>query len=117
MKSIFSRHGICDILTIDQGPQYTSTLFREFMAEYGIKHVTNSAKYPLGNAEAERGVQTVKRLLKKADDPYIALMNYPTTPLSNGWSPSELLFSCRIKTLVPINPAKLKPRTVKERNL
>ena len=71
----------------------------------------------MGNTEAERAVQTVKRLLKKADDPYVALMNYRATPLSNGCSPLGLLFSRRIKTLVPINPAKLKPRTVKQRNL
>ena len=90
LKSMFSRHGVCDIFTSDNGGCYSGQAMQKFMKEYGIKHITSSPRYPLGNAEAERAVQTCKRLLEKSDDPYIALMHYRATPLSNGYSPSQL---------------------------
>ncbi|MES9993111.1 MAG: RNase H-like domain-containing protein, partial [Candidatus Thiodiazotropha sp.] len=117
MKSIFSRHGVCDILTTDNGPCYASKEFKDFTSDYGIQHKTSSSRYPQGNAMAERGVQTCKRLLEKSDDPYIALMNYRATPLSNGYSPSELLFGRKIKTTLPQIPEKLKPVAINQSEL
>ena len=36
--------------------------------------MTSSPYHPEGNGEAERGVQIVKNLLKKAKDPYLAML-------------------------------------------
>ena len=104
LKSMFSRHGVCDIFTSDNGGCYSGQAMQKFMKEYGIKHITSSPRYPLENAEAERAVQTCKRLLEKSDDPYIALMHYRAKLLSNGYSPSQLLYSRQIKTILPQNP-------------
>ena len=54
-----------------------------------------------GNGEAERAVQTVKNLLRKSTDPYIALLNYCTTPLQNGYSPAELMMSRKLRNCLP----------------
>ena len=57
-----------------------------------------------------RGVQTVKNLLKKTDDPYLALLAYRATPLPvNGYSPAELLMNRKLRTTVPILHRDLKP--------
>jgi len=71
----------------------------------------------MGNAEAERAVQTVKRLLDACKDPYIAMMTYRATPLQNGLSPCQMLFGRQIKTTLPLAPQKLHPKTMDSREI
>ena len=90
MKSIFARHGIPYCVMSDNGPQFSADTFSSFAKEYGFTHYTNSPRYPQANCEVERGIRTVKTLLKKAEenseDPYLALLAYRNTPLSCGYS-------------------------------
>ena len=71
-KSIFARHGIPETFISDNGPQFDSSEFPQFSDQFGFEHRTSSPRHPQGNGEAERAVQTIKNLLKKAQDPYIA---------------------------------------------
>ena len=96
LKSIFARHGVPETVMSDNGPQYSAVVFKEFAKEYGFTHVTSSPKFPQSNGAAERAVKTVKGLLNKNEDPYLALMSYRSTPLENGYSPAELLMSRKI---------------------
>ncbi len=93
--------------------QYSSEAYAAFAREYQFEHVTRSPHYPQANGEAERAVQTIKGLLKKEGDPYLALLAYRATPLQNGLSPSELLMSRRLRTTVPMPREQLK--TLRER--
>ena len=108
-KSVFSRHGIPQEVISDNGPQYSSLEYARFAAQYGFIHTTSSPKYPQSNGEAERAVQTIKHFLRKSDDPHMALMIYRSTPLHNGYSPSELLMNRRIRTTLPILDSQLQP--------
>ena len=62
---------------------------------------------PMG--KSKRAVRMVKALLRKNEDPYPALLAYRSTPLQNGFSPSELLMGRRLRTKVPTMPSILKP--------
>ncbi|KAK3782887.1 hypothetical protein RRG08_002516 [Elysia crispata] len=101
LKSIFATHGIPEVVMSDNGPQFASAEFQKFTREFGFTHTTSSPRYPQANGEAERAVQTVKNLLRKATDPYVALLMYRATPLQNGLAPSELLMGRRLKTKLP----------------
>ena len=105
----FSRHGIPETLVSDNGPQYSSELFVKFAAEYNFVHVTSSPHYPRSNGHAERSVQTIKNILRKANDPLLAMLIYRSTPLP--WcklSPAELLMGRKLRTNLPILPDQLK---------
>ena len=104
-----------DELISDNGPQYSSLAFKEFSNNYGFVHTTSSPKYPQANGEAERAVQTIKSLLKKAQDPYKALLNYRKTPLEGiGLSPAQLLMVRRLKTTLPTHTDLLKTHGAQE---
>ena len=109
LKAIMSGHGIPEIVVSDNGPQFASEEFARFARAYGFTLVTSSPRYPQSNGMAERAVQTVKRLWKKAKDPYLALLLYRNSPLQNGYSPAQLLMSRRLNTRLPTPPSALEP--------
>ena len=110
MKGVFARHGIPELIRSDNGPQYSASEFASFALEYGFQHTTSSPYYPQSNGQAERMVQTAKRLLTGTRDPFTALLAYRATPLP--WchlSPAELLMGRRIRTTVPQTTKHLTP--------
>ena len=114
MKSIFSRHGIPDQVVSDGGPQYSSYKFREFATKWQFEHIMSSPRFPQSNGMAERTIQTVKSMLRKAiksnQDPYLSLLEYRNTPIDKDLgSPCQLLMSRRTKTTLPTNPKLLEP--------
>ena len=111
LKSIFSRHGVPQVLVSDNGPQYASQEFANFANGYDFTHVTSSPHYPQSNGQAERTVQTVKKLIQNTEDPYMALLCYRTTPLS--WcdmTPSQLLMGRRLRANLPVWEEQLRPQ-------
>ena len=62
------------------------------------------------NGQAERAVQTVKKLLKNAEDPFLTLLTFRATPLP--WcrrSPAELLMGRNIRSTLPVPNSSLLP--------
>lgn len=119
LKSIFSRHGIPEQLISDNGPPFNSESLKNFCSDWEIEHVTSSPYFPRSNGLAERSIRTVKSLLKKChetkSDPYIALLQYRTTPKGSLESPSELLMSRKLRTKLPILKKNLKPKLINYR--
>ena len=116
LRSILAEHGIPEELVTDNGPQYSSHEFKKFCSEWGITHTTSSPLYPQSNGFSERMVQTVKNLLKKSqeagEDPYIALLNYRTTPVdSKLQAPAKLLNQRNYRTLLPSSGRQQRLKT------
>ena len=111
LKSAFSRYGIPEMVMSDNGPQYSSQEFRDFAKAYNFNHVTSSPHFAQSNGQAERTVQTLKKLLKESSDPYLALLTYRSTPFP--WcklSPAELLMGRRLRSNIPLLQDQLIPK-------
>ena len=83
LKSIFAINGIPNKLIADNMP-FNSKEFLEVSKKWNFKVVASSPKFPQSNVLAERNVQTIKRLLKKAreekSDEILALLELCNTP-------------------------------------
>ena len=104
MKSIFARHGIPKTVISDN--PFDTAEFKKFQREWDFKLTTSSPYHPKSNGMAERNIQTVKRVLRKAfankEDPYLALLALRTTPISNdSVSPAAKLMGRDIRTTLP----------------
>ena len=49
-------------------------------------------------------------MLKKSDDPYLAMLVYKSTLLQNGFSPVGLLMNHLLQTNLPMTETQLKPK-------
>ena len=99
-KTTFARHGIPYILISDHCPQFDNAEFARFDKEWDF---TLSPYYLKSNGLAERTIQTLKKVLKKArkdgTDPNLAILELQNTPRTNDLgSPAQRLFSQRTKT-------------------
>ena len=67
-KSQFARYAIPDTLVTDNGLQFSSEAFKDFAHHYGFQHFTSSPHYLQSNDRVEKAVQTIKSLIKNAND-------------------------------------------------
>lgn len=114
LKSIFSEHGIPERVISDNGPQYSSHIFKEFSQLWNFQHITSSPHYPQSNGFIERQVQTVKHTIKKAKqsktDVHLAMLSLRATPIDNHLpSPGELLFNRKIRSSLPTKIHNTQP--------
>ncbi|XP_037565227.2 uncharacterized protein K02A2.6-like [Dermacentor silvarum] len=117
LSAMFARYGVPLEVCTDNGPQFSSYEFAEFARKYDFAHVTSSPHFPQSNGLAEKGVQIVKRLLKKSEDSHedfwLGLLAYRSTPLVDGRSPGELLQGRRLRSNVP-DFGDVQPTSVKK---
>ena len=111
LKTVFARHGIPETVRSDNGPQYSSREFAQFASSYGFSHVTSSPGYAQSNGHVERAVRTIKGMLKKSKDPYLAVLSYRATPHPwCGRNPAELCMGRNIRSTVPQTKSLLIPQ-------
>lgn len=63
LREVFCRFGIVDILVSDNGRQFTSAEFKEFIVQNGINHILTAPGHPSTNGQAENFVKTLKKSL------------------------------------------------------
>lgn len=61
LREVFCRLGLPHILVSDNGTQFKSAEFREFMQINGIEHKTTSPGHAATNGQAENSVKTIKK--------------------------------------------------------
>ncbi|XP_033098565.1 uncharacterized protein K02A2.6-like [Anneissia japonica] len=73
LRRLFSSYGLPEEIVSDNGPQFISSDFAEFMTRNGIIHKRVAPYHPASNGAAERTVQIVKKALIKQllDNPLV----------------------------------------------
>ena len=61
---LFSRFGIPKEIVTDNGSQFVSQEFTQFLKVLGVKHTPVTMYHPQSNGEAERMVRTIKENIK-----------------------------------------------------
>ena len=112
LQTVFVRFGIPERVVSDNGPPFNSAEYVLFASEWGFEIKNSSPKYPQSNGEAERAVQTIKKLIKKEKDRNKVLLAYRSAPLACGVSPAELLMGRKLRTTVPTFHTLLDPKCV-----
>ena len=115
LEQDFAHFGYPHTVVTDNATSFVSEEFQAWCKERGITHLTGAQYHPATNGAAERLVQTFKQALIKSSLPPRAatlefLMQYRRTPLTSGYSPSEILngrqIRCKIDVLIP-SPAHI----------
>lgn len=121
LRELFCRYGLVDILVSDNGTQFTSDEFKNFMKANDIIHKLTSPGNPSTNGQAENSVKMIKKsiyaILKEKNqvmDLEITinrfLVDYRNTKhCTTGESPAKLFFGRSLKTRF----SKLKPPLIK----
>jgi hypothetical protein len=115
LRRQFADFGNPVIFRSDNGPQYASREFKEFMSELSISHVTSSPAYARSNGQAENAVKTVKQMIKKCKDEnkdwWKGLQLLRNTPLAPDMpSPAQLLQGRNLHDGIPVSLNCLFPR-------
>ncbi|KII69863.1 Pol polyprotein [Thelohanellus kitauei] len=114
LKSIFSMEGCPTTLVSDNGPQFSSQLFKSFCQKFGIQHLFAPPYHPESNGQAERFVQTFKNSVLKSMDEGLSLndavfdflVTYRSTSVERGKSPSKLLHGRQMRNFLEVSVGK-----------
>lgn len=114
IKSLISRfcltHGLPLSIHTDNGPQFVSQNFKNFMFENGIVHHRTTPLWPQANGEVERQNRSIMKRIKiaqgegrdwKSELEKFLIMYRSTAHTTTGVCPSELLFGRKIRTKLP----------------
>ncbi|UYV71250.1 PKN2 [Cordylochernes scorpioides] len=104
-------YGIPEILTSDNGPQFSSQEFRSWTKRWNIEHSTSSPHFPQSNGLAEAAVKAIKYLISKTttngnlkSDTFLeSLMEFRNTPKAEGRSPAQIVFGAPTRTKLPLH--------------
>ncbi|KAI8516325.1 hypothetical protein Bbelb_049060 [Branchiostoma belcheri] len=113
LDPIFARFGNPSTLRTDNGPQFVSTEFTEYLREQGIEHRRTTPLWPQANGEVERQNRTLLKSIKIAriegkdwrQEIQKFLKAYRSTPqVTTGETPYKLMFGREMKSKLPELP-------------
>jgi len=64
LRHVFAIHGLPDLIVSDNGAQFVSDEFNQFLKQNGIRHIRSAPYHPATNGLAERFIQSFKRAMK-----------------------------------------------------
>lgn len=122
LREIFVTHGIAEEMASDGGPEFTATVTKQFLRNWGVHHRLSSVALPHSNGRAKIGVKTCKLMIMDNTGPYgeinldkfqRAMLTYRNTPdRDTRLSPAQVIFGRTIRDFIPILPGKYRPHNM-----
>eukprot|EP00117_Sycon_ciliatum_P041979 scpid19977/ scgid1158/ Retrotransposable element Tf2 155 kDa protein type 1 len=118
LRTVFARYGCPDLIVSDNGPQFASAEFAEFLASNGIAHRRSAPYHPATNGQAERFVQTFKRAIQAvpqstpaqiAADRFLMSYRRGVHPATNA-TPAKLFLGRQLRSRLDL----LRPSTAQQ---
>ena len=121
-KQIFAEYGWPDTIVSDNGPCYTSEIFKELTRQYQVNYITSLPHYLQSNGLTEKYIQRVKKLFHKVKeegpDLHKCLMVYRNSPLSSQLQLSMQILSSRTaRSSLPLSNMAKKQMGVQSEEL
>ncbi|XP_037560862.1 uncharacterized protein K02A2.6-like [Dermacentor silvarum] len=120
-QELFCRFGFPETLVSDNGTQFTSADFQEYLQRVGTRHVRTAPYHPISNGLAERFVQMLKGALRKSSRPTSPseladfLLSYRNTPQATTTeAPSLLLLGRRLRTRLDLVSPSVEERVARK---
>lgn len=107
LRTLFSQFGLPEHIVTDNGSQFTSAQFKNFLRKNNIRHTCSAPGHPATNGLAERYVGYFKHQMKKMSDISITveeklarfLLSYRTTPHpATNEAPCMVLMKRQLRT-------------------
>jgi len=101
----------------DNGPQFISSEFKQFLNDWGILAGTSSPHYPQSNGRAETKVKVMKKLIAGSstsgslDDNKFAkaILVFRNTQRLGGASPAQRVFGGPMRDTLPVHRRAFAP--------
>ena len=110
LDGLFARYGYVDQVVSDNGPQFRSWRFENYMQEKGIRHHLITPYYPEGNSSIERFFRNLKKFVKvctlqgqelRAELSQFLRMYRSTPSRGTGRTPASVILSYEPRTDFP----------------
>ena len=121
-RDVFARFGFPVNVVTENGPQFISAEFSEFLRRNGVKHIRVAPYHPASNGAAERMVQSFKRSVEASASTGAPmrhrladfLLTYRTTPHAvTGRTPSSLFLGRECRTRLSLLRPKVEESVLK----
>ena len=113
LRHLFATYGLPGQVVSDNGPQFTSEDFSQFMKSNRIKHICSAPYHPSSNGAVECFTQTFKQALKTSEKDSRSLSHrlsdflftYRSTPhATTQRTPSSLFLKQELRTRFSLQP-------------
>lgn len=110
LEKMFVHHGLPITITSDNGPQFVSEKFEQYLKSNRIEHRRVTPLHPAANGEVERQNRSLMKRIRIAQaenkdwkkEIRTYMFAYRTTPHSvTGVTPAEMMFQRKLRTRLP----------------
>ena len=115
LRHMFVSLGVPLVVRSDNGPQYASSEYKDFLKNWQVTPRYSSPHFPRSNGHAEAAVKVIKKLAVATGEDATGeaflrgLLHLRNEPRADGVSPAQRLFGHRLRSFIPATANAFAP--------